>query len=111
LFYKEKQKEKNTESNRDMWEEDKNDIFLICPHCQGPIIVAPKDINCRIFRHGIFRSTGQPIPPHSTKEECEEWSRTNQLWGCGKPFQLFQDYDITQKPKRIIWKTKICDYI
>lgn len=62
----------------------KNHIFE-CPHCGGTIEVNPNDIHCTIFRHGIYKN-GNPLPPHSSKEVCEEAVRLNKIYGCGKPF-------------------------
>ena len=73
--------------------------FVIkCPHCQDPILI--EEINCAIFRHGVFKNTHQPIPPHASKVDCEEWKKKNEIYGCGKPFRL--------NSQRI---PEICDYI
>lgn len=32
-------------------------ILIQCPHCFSYIQVFQKDFNCRIFRHGILKST------------------------------------------------------
>lgn len=70
-----------------------------CPHCQGTIVVFPADIRCTIFRHATYRNNGNPIPPHTPKEECERLVREGIVWGCGKPFR----FDGTH--------VEICDYI
>lgn len=31
-------------------------IFM-CPHCDGQIEVNKKNINCSIFRHGVYKKT------------------------------------------------------
>ena len=40
-------------------------IIIDCPHCNCPMEII--QLNCRIFRHGILRSNGTQIGPHSSK--------------------------------------------
>lgn len=61
---------------------------LTCPHCSGTIIVLHHELNCRIFRHGAFVSNGEPIPPHSSRAECDRLVADNLIVGCGKPFRV-----------------------
>jgi DNA-directed RNA polymerase subunit RPC12/RpoP len=61
---------------------------LACPHCSGTIIVLHHELNCRIFRHGAFVSNGEPIPPHSSRAECDRLVAQNLIVGCGKPFRV-----------------------
>lgn len=65
------------------------EIYIECPHCDGSILVLENEINCGIFRHAYFKSSMQQIPPHTSKEDCEKYSRNNLIYGCGKPFRLF----------------------
>jgi len=80
-----------------------NILEFNCPHCSGKIQVLQSEINCAIFRHGILKSTYEQIPPHATKEECDNLFNENAIYGCGKPFQLYLNENI--------WNIKICDYI
>ena len=73
-------------------------LIITCPHCNDPIII--DQLNCKIFRHGVFKNTNQQINPHSTKLECEYYLINDLIYGCGKPFQII-DNNIVQ----------ICDYI
>ena len=57
-----------------------------CIHCRGWIFVAPQDVACQVFRHGILKTTGQPINPHASQTECEQFVANDTIWGCGKPF-------------------------
>lgn len=68
-----------------------SEIFheLICPHCHGTVIVNANELNCRIFRHGVFHN-GEPIPPHAPQSECERLVAENRMYGCGKPFRVVQ---------------------
>ena len=83
----------------------KNDIYTFkCPHCDGIIEVDKSQLNCRIFRHGLFILNGiqRQIRPHATKEQCELHIKNGLLEGCGKPFQV-----IIGDPSYAIQ----CDYI
>ena len=73
-------------------------LIITCPHCNDPIII--DQLNCKIFRHGVFKQTNQQINPHASKLECEYYLINNLIYGCGKPFQII-DNNIVQ----------ICDYI
>ena len=57
-----------------------------CPHCKDMIQVARSDINCTIFRHAVYKSTMEQIPPHSSKEVCEALVKSGEVFGCGRPF-------------------------
>jgi len=62
----------------------KSNSIYNCPHCNISIEVI--EINCAIFRCGVYKSTGQQVEPHLSKEECDKI--ITKIWGCGKPFQL-----------------------
>ena len=68
-----------------------------CPHCNGSVLI--EQLNCAIFRHGIFKETGKQIPPHASKEDCDKWVQLNEIHGCGKPFKVVEKTAI------------ICDYV
>lgn len=84
-----------------------DEIILNCPHCNGVFIVLENQLNCKIFRHGIFKDNGIQIDPHLKKNECDKLHNNNLIWGCGKPFKVIdcKKNDIT------IYETEICDYI
>ena len=67
-------------------------FFIVsCPHCNGLVTVLYKQINCKIFRHGILRENGKQIEPHLSLDKCDQLIKENKIWGCGKPFQLTMD--------------------
>jgi hypothetical protein len=68
-----------------------------CPHCG--IYIEVIEMNCKIFRCGIYKKDGTQINSHLSKEECEKLGDT--IWGCGGAFC----YD---EEKKIMVK---CDYI
>ena len=70
-----------------------------CPHCNLQILVYSSEINCQIFRHGVYKNTFQDISPHTPKLECDRLIKEDLIIGCGKPFRF---NGIT---------AEICDYI
>lgn len=86
---------------------DPNDEYLIfeCPNCNLQIQVYKNEINCCVFRHGIYKNTYQQIPPHLSKIECDELLKNNKIYGCCIPFYFCKNKIINEST--II----ICDYI
>ena len=76
--------------------------YIVCPHCSTMIEVVK--LNCRIFRCGIYKSTGKQIDPHLAKPICDQLARDDLIYGCGKPFQIVELPD----GKNVV---EICDYI
>jgi len=73
-------------------------MFIVnCPHCQGAVEI--EQLNCGIFRHGVFIIDSKPVPPHSPMHLCEMWYKQKKILGCGKPFRVEGE------------KAIICDYI
>ncbi len=79
------------------------DYVFQCLHCKQPFVIAAKDFNCKILRHGVFRVTNQPMNPHAAKEECERLVKEEKIYGCGKPLRI-----VKQNESYIL---EICDYI
>ena len=73
-------------------------IIINCPHCNEIIII--EQLNCRIFRHGIFKNTLHQINPHTSKIDCDTLINQKLIFGCGKPFMIDNDNNVI-----------ICDYI
>jgi len=73
-----------------------------CPHCQ--LLVEIEQTNCCIFRHAIFKRTGQQVPPHAPKELCDLWKEQGLIYGCCGPFQLVRQADGE-------YEVQVCDYI
>jgi hypothetical protein len=69
--------------------------FIQCPCCSVWVEVVEE--NCGIFRCGVYKETGQQLPPHASKEEC--LNAKPHIWGCASPFQIIND------------KITVCDYI
>jgi hypothetical protein len=65
-------------------------ILFACPHCGHMVGVQKKEVNCKIFRHGVMRHNGEQINPHLPKEECDRLASEGLIRGCGKPFRLIE---------------------
>ena len=67
------------------------------PYCKDWIII--EQLNCCIFRHGVFKSNLTQINPHLSKLECNKLKEQDLIFGCGKPFKIINNIAIE------------CDYI
>jgi len=81
--------------------DDKKLLIINCPNCDDYIIIT--EINCSIFRHGIFKDNNIQIDPHSSKDLCDYYKKNDLIYGCGKPFRLIK---INEN-----FYTEICEYI
>ena len=79
-------------------------LSIACPHCQGHIVVVEKDVKCGIFRHAVYRCSGEPVPPHAPKAVCEQLVADAKVFGCAKPFRLVQVGDGC-------WRAVKCAYV
>jgi hypothetical protein len=77
------------------------EFIITCPHCSDYIII--EQINCGIFRHGVFISNNTQIDPHADKKTCDSYINKNKIYGCGKPYQVIKEGDK--------YKVAICEYI
>ena len=77
-------------------------MFVCCPHCNVSIEII--ELNCRIFRCGIMKSTNQQIDPHLCKTQCDALFEKGEIYGCGKPFRVVHLSDGS-----LI--CSVCDYI
>ena len=78
-------------------------MYVICPNCGDSIEI--EQVNCAIFRHGVFKDTLEQIDPHAPKKLCDKVVSQDLIFGCGKPFKLVI---IHNKP---MYKAIKCDYI
>ena len=76
--------------------------LVTCPHCGDFTMI--EQINCAIFRHGSFKSNGEQISPHSSKEDCDAFVKNGLIYGCGKPFLVKVDANGTLV-------AEVCDYV
>ena len=78
-------------------------ILIECPHCELYIQIFIHEFNCKIFRHGTFKSNHKQIHPHLQKELCDQLVANDLIFGCGKPYKLME-----QNKK---WIAVKCDYL
>ena len=87
------------------------DIFTTCPHCGGMVHIPATQINCNVFRHAFFKSTGLQIDPHTHKIECDRLLHEDLIWGCGKPFRLELELELEQEQNQAQYHATRCEYI
>ncbi len=76
--------------------------IITCPNCNTYLCIT--ELNCGIFRCGIYKKTKEQINPHLSEENCKKLIESNQIYGCSKPFQIIiQDNGD--------WIVQKCDYI
>jgi hypothetical protein len=75
-------------------------LLVECPWCK--ITIEVSELNCRIFRCGIFKDTLKQLEAHASQERCQ--AVLNKIYGCGRPFQ------VVQRPSGLEEAIK-CDYI
>ena len=58
-----------------------NDFTIIvqCPNCYEYIVVKKSELNCKIFRHGVFKDTYTQIDPHLPKLQCDKLVSENKI--------------------------------
>lgn len=69
---------------------DGDKLIFQCPHCFLFVEVLKNDLNCKIFRHAVFKNNGQNINPHASESECNNLIISDSVVGCAKPFQIVQ---------------------
>jgi hypothetical protein len=65
--------------------------FVCCPYSDCEISIEIIEVNCGIFRCGVYKNNGQQIDPHLSKEKCEQLKHDDKIWGCGRPYQLINN--------------------
>lgn len=84
-----------------------NFYSISCPHCLGIVLVQKNELNCKIFRHAVYKNNMEPINPHASKEECEKLLEDDKILGCGKPFRII----LSNQSNENNISVEICDYI
>ncbi len=79
-------------------------MFITCPKCG--IMIEVIELNCRIFRCGVYKSSGEQLPPHHPMEECLKVVSEDLIYGCGSPFRVRKEP--AEDGSLIV---EICDYI
>ena len=71
--------------------EKQETLYFSCPWCGGGIMVSRAELNCRIFRHGVYKTqqlAGTQMNPHECEAECKRLFENGLIDGCGKPFRV-----------------------
>ena len=63
-------------------------LHLQCPNCNLFVTINKKEINCAIFRHGVYKKDFKQINPHLDKINCDLLVKNNLIFGCGAPFKI-----------------------
>lgn len=84
-------------------------ILVLCPHCSQLIEIV--ELNCCIFRCGIYRCNGFQLPPHLPKIECDRLAESGSIYGCGKPFRIEESESESESESEKKYIAIICDYI
>jgi hypothetical protein len=71
------------------FDKDSQSFVFECPHCNLMVQVFVNELNCRIFRHGMFKHNWEQVPPHLPKDVCDQLVAEDQVLGCCKPYQFF----------------------
>ncbi len=61
-------------------------MLIICPNCNEYVEIL--ELNCCIFRHGVYINTMQQINPHLNKIECDILFNENKILGMENHFKL-----------------------
>ncbi len=80
-------------------------IIVACPHCEQLVEIMRNEVNCAIFRHGIYKANLKQMDPHAPKDVCDELVYQELIYGCGKPFKLILKKDLE------LWRAETCDYV
>ena len=81
-----------------------NYIVKKCPHCQDFLFLSISGLNCRIYRHGVYKDSLEQIDPHMKKEECDRLVANDLIYGCAKPFKIIDK-------NKTAYEIIKCDYI
>jgi len=72
-------------------------LYIQCPHCA--VMCEVLEINCRIFRCGVYKKNNKQIPQHMPKAQCEQLIEEDAIYGCGKPFELIPLVELEKDEK------------
>ena len=73
------------------------------------ISVNIEQLNCCIFRHGVFKNNMLQIDPHTPKNICDHYIENQLIIGCGKPFKVILNDNSKNEDDKFIAVN--CDYI
>ena len=72
--------------------DNKNQLYIFqCPQCEENIVVHCSELNCHIFRHGIYKHNYEQVNPHLDKENCDRLKNEDMVYGCCLPFKIIYE--------------------
>ena len=83
------------------------DLIFKCPHCFTDLIINKNDLNCKIFRHALYKNFNRPFDPHASKEVCKRALEEGIIYGCAGPFRIIEIIENNV----LTYKIEICDYV
>ena len=70
-----------------------NFYLFTCPHCLTDILVNINELNCKIFRHAIYKTNFEQVNPHLCQKDCEFLLSNDLVYGCCKPIEIITKDD------------------
>jgi predicted RNA-binding Zn-ribbon protein involved in translation (DUF1610 family) len=83
---------------------DADKIIFQCPNCGDFVVVHRNELNCKIFRHAVYKKNNQNINPHLPEIECVKLLKESLIFGCAKPFKIVKRPDNSYRVQK-------CGYI
>lgn len=84
------------------YDKDTKTYIYPCPHCGLYIQVRENEVNCKIFRHAIYKKNYKQVNPHAKKELCDRLAAKGLVYGCAKPYEMYR--------KDGNWCVRKCEY-
>jgi hypothetical protein len=84
-------------------------MIIVCPSCKQMIEIV--EINCQIFRCGMYKANYQQIDPHLPKIQCDQLVANSLIFGCAKPFRLVPKDSSKPLTLDAKYDVVVCDYI
>ena len=68
--------------------------IMTCPHCRDYVVIFKNELNCKIFRHAMYKDSYRQVSPHLSKEECDKLISEGKVYGCCKPFRWVNEHTL-----------------
>ena len=66
-----------------------DDLYIMtCPHCTMVSICLKTELNCKIFRCGIFKASFGQIGQHLTEEHARALKNADLIYGCSCQYMV-----------------------
>ena len=81
--------------------------LVLCPHCN--VSIDPTQLNCKIYRCGVYKLNNEPINPHLEKVKCDELVLNNLINGSIEILQ-WGAFKIIGVKDEFYYETEKCGY-